>query len=337
MREHRRDHQVFLHWLAGSLLLWWLVPSAVAAPTLAGCPIFPPNNAWNQPIDRLPVHARSAQWVASGGTNAPFHPDFGTLYEGAPIGIPYVVVPGDQPKVPIDFRYVDESDPGPYPIPPDAPIEGGADSGGDRHILVLDRDRCLLYETWRTYPQGSGWTAGGGAIFDLRSNALRPDGWTSADAAGLPILPGLVRYDEVQRGRIDHALRLTLPNTHDGYLWPARHRAGISDPDNLLPPMGARFRLKAAVDISRFSAANQVILRALKKYGAFLADNGGAWFVSGVHDMRWNDDELSELKSLRGGDFEVVDTSSMMADPDSGATLHPVSGKGMAGLWLLLD
>jgi hypothetical protein len=307
-----------------------------ASPTLAGCPVFPRNNVWNQPIDQLPVHPRSAQWVASGGANAPFHPDFGTVWDGAPIGIPFVVVPGTQPKVPISFDYADESDPGPYPIPPDAPIEGGPASDGDRHILVVDRDNCLLYETWSTYPRGNGWTAGGGAKFDLRSNALRPDTWTSADAAGLPILPGLVRYDEVQAGRIEHALRLTLPATHDGYLWPARHRAGVSDPGNLLAPMGARFRLKASVDISGYSAGNQVILRALKKYGAFLADNGSAWFLSGVHDMRWNDDKLSEMKRLHGSDFEVVDTSSMIADPDSGAVAHPILPRSLSPLWLLL-
>lgn len=322
--------------LTGLLLL--AANAVAAASALEGCPMLPASSIWNTPIDKLPVHARSATWISHNSPNNRLHPDFGTFWQGAPIGIPYIAVSGTQPRVPIRFDYADESDPGPYPIPADAPIEGGAGSSGDRHVLVLDRDRCLLYETWSSYPQPDGsWQAGSGAVFDLRSNALRPAGWTSADAAGLPILPGLVRYDEVGAGEIAHALRLTLPNTHQGYLWPARHAAGQTDTAQNLPPMGARFRLKASVDISGFSARNQVILRALKKYGAFLADNGSAWYLSGVHDSRWSDDELSRLGQLHGSDFEAVDQSSLQIAPDSGQAAGSSGARSAAPLFLLLE
>jgi hypothetical protein len=254
-----------------------------------------------------------------GGTTG-VHPDFGSgTWNGGPIGIPYTVVGGSQAKVGITFDYADESDPGPYPIPSDAAIEGGSQSTGDRHVLVLDRDNCILYETFSAYPQPDGsWQAGSGAIFNLRSNALRPRGWTSADAAGLPILPGLARYDEVASGEIRHALRFTAPQTRKEFIWPARHYASNLTAANY-PPMGQRFRLKAGFDISRFSAGVQVILRALKKYGMILADNGSSWYISGAPDSRWNNDSLvSELRQVTGSDFEAVVESSLMVGPDSG-------------------
>jgi len=288
------------------------VPPVVGDPllgplaSLEGLPLFPADNPWNRPVDALPVDPASDALIASIGADDPFHPDFGADLDGEPFGIPYVVVPGTQPLVPVAFDYADESDPGPYPIPPDAPIEGGPFSDGDRHILVVDRDRGLLYELYAAYPAGAGWHAGSGAIFDLRSNALRPAGWTSADAAGLPILPGLVRYDEaVERGEIPHALRFTVRRTRRAYVAPARHFAS-DDASPTLPPMGMRVRLKASFDLSGFPPTAQVILRALRRYGMILADNGSDWYVSGTPDPRWNDDELNELKRLRGADFEVV-------------------------------
>ena len=296
------------------------VTMAQTGPSLAGCPILPTDNVWNTPIDGLPNDPNSGAYIATIGVDRGVHPDFGSgLWEGAPIGIPYNIVPGTQPKVKITFDYDDESDPGPYPLPPGAEIEGGYNSDGDRHILVIDEDHCILYETWSTYPQPDGsWQAGSGAIFDLRSNALRPSGWTSADAAGLPILPGLVRYDEVASGEIRHAIRVTVPKTRKEFIWPARHYASNLTGLNY-PPMGQRFRLKADFDISGFSPTVQVILTALKRYGMILADNGSAWFISGVPDSRWNNDVLvGELAQVKGSDFEAVDESSLMIHPDSG-------------------
>ena len=292
---------------------------AQGTPTIAGCPIFPADNVWNTPIDHLPVDSNSSVYITSIGATTGIHPDFGTIWGGAPIGITYNIVPGTQPKVSITFDYADESDPGPYPIPPGAEIEGGYASSGDRHILVLDKDNCILYETFYTWPQMDGsWQAGSGAVYDLHSNALRPRGWTSADAAGLPILPGIVRYDEVAAGEITHALRFTIQHTRKAFIWPARHYASSLTSTNY-PPMGQRFRLKASFDISGFSAEVQVILRALKKYGMILADNGSNWYISGVPDSRWNDDTLvGELRLVKGSDFEAVDESSLMVHPDSG-------------------
>jgi hypothetical protein len=219
------------------------------------------------------------------------------------------------------FDYEDESDPGPYPIPPDAPIEGGSDCDGDRHILIVDRDNCRLYEIYSAYPETDGsWSAGSGAIFDLTSNLLRPDTWTSADAAGLPILPGLVRYEEVASGEIKHAIRFTAPETRRAYVWPARHYAS-SRTDTRYPPMGQRFRLKSPFNDSGFSPEVRVILDALKRYGMILADNGGSWFISGVPDERWDNDVLREIRQVHGSDFEAVDVSSLMVDPDSGQAL----------------
>jgi hypothetical protein len=301
-----------------------------SSPQIAGCPSLPADNIWNAPVDGLPRHPASDTFVATIGARG-VHPDFGTVYEGAPIGIPFVTVPGTQPRVPVSFDYDDESDPGPYPIPPDAPVEGGVASDGDRHVLVVDRDNCILYELFYAFRNADGsWRAGSGAIFDLRSNALRPRGWTSADAAGLPILPGLVRYDEVAAGEIAHALRFTAPQTHDSFVWPARHLAS-SLAGAQYPPMGLRMRLRAGFDVSSFSPPVQVILRALKRYGMILADNGSAWFVSGVPDPRWDDDMLvGELARVKGSDFEAVDTSSLMLDPESGAAKQALGGNPAA-------
>ncbi len=282
------------------------------------CALFPDNSFWRADVSALPVHARSAAWVSSVGASRGAHADFGSgLWDGGPIGIPYDVVTGTQPRVPISFDYADESDPGPYPIPPNAQIEGGPSSTGDRHVLVVDKDACRLYETWSTYPDGrGGWTAGSGAVFDLKSNATRPAGWTSADAAGLPILPGLVRYDEVANGTVDHAIRITVPRTSKASLWPARHQAG-STTDANVPPMGAWFRVKAGVDENRFDPAVRPIIRALKHYGGIVADNGSGWYLSGVPDARWSNDALATLGRLVGTDWEAVDTTSLVVDPNS--------------------
>ncbi|TAL70774.1 MAG: T9SS type A sorting domain-containing protein [Bacteroidetes bacterium] len=283
------------------------------------CTFFPPDNIWNSPIDELPMDANSNAYIQTIGTTKGLHPDFGSgEWNSAPIGIPYVLVPGNQPKVTLSFQWPDECDPGPYPIPPNPPIEGGVNSTGDRHILIVDTGNCILYEIYSAYPNGDGtWRAGSGAVFDLNSNNLRPDTWTSADAAGLPILPGLVRFDEVATGEINHAIRFTCPQTRRDYVWPARHYAS-SLTDMKYPPMGQRFRLKSSVDISGYPADVRVILRAMKKYGIILADNGSAWFISGVPDERWNNDSLNEIKKINGSDFEAVDCSSLMIDANSG-------------------
>lgn len=278
--------------------------------------IFPPDNPWNTDISKLPVHPNSADYITSIGLDKPLHPDFGTVWNGAPSGIPYVVVSGDQPKVPVEFEYADESDAGPYPIPPDAPIEGGPNAAqdSDRHVLVIDYHHKKLYELFHAFPAGRGWRAGSGAIFDLASNNLRPAGWTSADAAGLPIFPGLVRYDEVvEQGEIRHALRFTCRRTQRGYIAPATHWASSSR-DRKLPPMGLRVRLHADFDIAGFPKNVQVILTALKKYGMFVADNGGDWFISGAPNPRWNDEELHAIKRVKGREFEAVDTGLLVSE-----------------------
>jgi hypothetical protein len=299
---------------------------ASGGPKIGDCEVFPSNNIWNVPVDHLPIDPRSDSYINTIGRSVHLHPDFGSgLWPpdtGGPIGIPFVEVPSNQPRVPISFQYSDESDPGPYPIPPDAPIEGGPQSDGDRHVLVLDSDECLLYEVFYAFPQngGSSWAAGSGAVFDLGSNALRPSGWTSADAAGLPILPGLVRYDEVASGEIKHAIRFTAPQTRRAWVWPARHYASNLTGEQY-PPMGQRFRLRSDFDLSPFDPQIQVILRALKQYGMILADNGSPWFISGVPDERWDDEILSQLRSVKGKDFEAVDASSLMLNPDSAAAV----------------
>jgi hypothetical protein len=277
------------------------------------CQVFPPDSHWNVRVDSLPVASDSAALVRSIGLDRPVHPDFGAgLYEGRPIGIPYTTVSRRQRRVRVSFDYADESDRGRYPIPRRAPIEGGRNSDGDRHVIVVDRDRCRLYELFAAHPQEGGrrWRAGSGAVWSLRSNRLRPRGWTSADAAGLPILPGLARYEEVRRGAIDHALRFTAQRTRRAYVYPARHFASSdSDPD--LPPMGARVRLRAGFDTSGFPRQARIVLTALKRYGMILADNGSPWFISGAPSSGWNNEDLHELRRVRGADFEVVDTSSL--------------------------
>ena len=291
------------------------LPDLGANASLHGHRVFPADNPWNQDISSSPVDANSGNLIASIGLQTGLHPDFGTTWAGAPNGIPYVVVSGTQARVPITFTaYGSESDPGPYPVPAAAPIEGGPNGTGDRHVIVLDRDNWKLYELFSAFPVagGAGWRAAGGAVFDLNSNALRPAGWTSADAAGLPIFPGLVRYDEVhERKEIAHALRFTAQTTRRAYVHPARHFASNNTSPNL-PPMGMRVRLKASFDISRFPPAAQVILRALKKYGMILADNGSNWYISGAPDPRWDDDELSTLSGVRGSDFEVVQMGTIV-------------------------
>ncbi len=302
-----------------ALVPFAFVADAFASPSVAGCLVFPADNVWNTPVDTLPVDANSQNYITTIGANSGLHADFGSgLWNGGPIGIPYTVVDGTQPKVVIAFGYADESDPGPYPIPPDAPIEGGPQSTGDRHVLVVDKDHCILYELYSAYPQADGtWQAGSGAIFNLSSNALRPSTWTSADAAGLSILPGLVRYDEVVAGEIKHAVRFTVPQTRNAFMWPARHQAS-SLTGQQYPPMGQRFRLKANFDMSGFSKDTQVILTALKKYGMILADNGSSWYISGAPDPGWNNDVLHELGRVTGSSFEAIDESSLIINSDSG-------------------
>jgi hypothetical protein len=294
------------------------------------CPLFPSNNPWNQRVDRLPVAKSSAALIAAIGLDAPVHPDFGSgLYNGAPIGIPYTIVSRQTRRVPVSFQYASESDGHRYPLPPHVAIEGGPNSTGDRHVIVVDRDSCRDYELFAAYPHDGGrrWTAGSGAIFNLRSNRLRPATFTSADAAGLPIL---ARYDEVPRGAISHALRFTAPCTAAAYVYPARHFAPsciacARHPASLertaressdcsgrsRPPMGLRVRLRANVDISRLPHQARIVARALKRYGMILADNGSPWFISGAPDRHWNNAALHLLDHLTGKDFEVVNTRSL--------------------------
>jgi len=286
--------------------------------SLGGILPFPEDNAWNQPIDDLPVDPMSDLLIKTMGMNKNCHPDFGAgIWNGAPIGIPYVVVSGDQTPVPIRYTaYGEESDPGPYPIPTNAPIEGDPNVDGDRHVIVVDRDNWKLYELFRAFPVAAGhlWKAESGAIFDMKEHPSRPVGWTSADAAGLPIFPGLVRYEEVvEQKEIRHALRFTVSKTRRAYVPPATHFASRSS-DMKLPPMGMRVRLKKDFDITPFPEEVQVILKALKKYGMILADNGSDWFVSGSPDPRWNDDNLHTLKKVKGKDFEVILMEEIVAD-----------------------
>jgi hypothetical protein len=287
--------------------------AAPAGPTVGGCAVFPASNVWNQRVDKLPVAKDSATLIRSIGLDSPVHPDFGSgLYDGQKIGIPYVVVSGKTtPKSRVAFDYADESDKGPYPIPSSVPIEGDPrPDDGDRHALIVDKDTCTLYELYGLHKQRGGWAAGSGAIWQLGSNALRPAGWTSADAAGLPILPGLARYDEVAAGAIDHALRFTASRTRNTYIYPARHEASSSS-DPSLPPMGLRVRLKASFNISGFPPQARVVLEALKLYGMILADNGSPWYISGAPSPGWSNDQLHDLGRVNGSDFEVVDTSRL--------------------------
>ena len=305
-----------------------------ADPTVGGCPIFPANNIWNVSVNTMPVHANSATFVATIGATARTHMDFGSgLYEGRPIGIPFVTVSGSQPKVPITFAYVGESDPGPYPLPPDVPIEGGVlFPDGDRHALVIDTSACKLYEVYRAFQVSANvWQGDSGSVFDLNSHTLRPDTWTSADAAGLPIFPGLLRYDEVNSGEITHALRFTVPQTRNTYVWPARHQASPLT-DAIYPPMGQRFRLRANYPETKtppFAPHALTIIRALKKYGMMLADNGSRWYISGAPDDRWDNDVLHQLDVIVGSDYEAVDVSSLQMSANSGqAAVGPFSVSG---------
>lgn len=308
-------------WATARWVILVLLLGSATTPVLAGAPeidgvsLFPDSSIWNTPVAGLPVAVDSSTFVATIGADRALRADFGSgTWDGGPIGIPFVTVSGAQPKVPVSFEYADESDPGPYPIPHGVPREWGS----DHHVIVVDRDNRLLYEVFDAEEQTDGsWHAGSGAVFDLRSNALRPASWTSADAAGLPILPGLVRYDEVASGTITHAIRFTAPETRRAWVWPARHYASHLT-DSRFPPMGQRFRLRADYDLSRFSPSARVILQALKTYGMILADNGSSWFLSGAPDPRWNDDDLRELRQVPGTAFEAVDVSSLMLDPNSG-------------------
>jgi hypothetical protein len=291
-----------------------LIGAAVAGghpvPGAPKCPVFPADNPWNQRVDKLPVASNSAAIVDSIGRDTGLHADFGSgLYQGRPIGIPYEVVGRHTRRVPFKFQYADESDRARYPVGAHPPIEGGASSDGDRHVLMIDRDSCKLYEVSGAYPHDGGrrWTGWSGAIWSLRSNKVRPRLWTSADAAGLPIFPGLARYDEVKRGAIDHALRFTVERTRRAFVYPARHYASTdTDPD--LPAMGQRLRLKASFDTSGYPRQARIVLEALKKYGMLVADNGSDWYISGAPDRHWSNDDLHSLGRVTGSDFEVVDT-----------------------------
>ncbi len=277
-----------------------------------GCPVFPADNPWHENVSKLPVSPLSNAYIAAIGAGIDLHPDFGS---NLTYGIPYAVVPASQPKVAIHFTaYGSQSDKGPYPIPAGAPVEGGSGSTGDRHVLVLQSGACRLYELYSAHPNADGsWNAASGAVFNLRSNHLRPNGWTSADAAGLPIFAGLIRYDEIQRGYINHAIRFTAPQTQAGFIHPATHFASSStNPD--LPPMGLRLRLKASFDISRFPRVARIILRAMKTYGLILADNGSPWYFQGATDPRWNDNALDSLKTVPGSAFQVVQTGPILHD-----------------------
>src|SRR5256714_3735762 len=296
------------------------IPAQAAPVPGTTCQVFPSDNVWNTDISNLPVHPRSAQWLSSmaaGTTN--LHPDFG----GPPYGCPFNVVDNTHPTVNVSFRYASESDPGPYPVGSDTSIENVS----DRHALIINKNTCTLYELFALAGSGSTWTAGSGAIFPLGSNALRPLGWTSADAAGLPIFPGLVRWDEVQAGAITHAIRFTAQQSDQSFLWPARHQAGTAANPSL-PPMGARFRLKAGYDISHFSSQTQVILRAMQHYRLILADNGSNWFFSGTEDAAWPDSLLSELKTIPAAQFDAIDESSLMLDANSAAARVCDAGAG---------
>ncbi len=292
--------------------------SHAQAPTVGNCTVLPANNIWNTPIDSLPVSPDSSTYVNTIGAAAGVHADFGSgLWDGEPIGLPFITVPGTETKYPASFTYAGESDPGPYAVPLDAPIQGGSASTGDRHVISIDVDHCILYEMYAAYPRAASWQAGSGAIYDLLSNDLRVATWTSADAAGLPLFPGLVRYDEIVAGEIRHALEFTVSQTQRAYVWPARHYAS-SLTGAQYPPMGVRFRLRANFDISGYSPVNQIILRALKKYGMMIIDNGAPWFLSGAPDARWDNSDLHNLGRIHGSDFEAVDVSGLMISADSG-------------------
>jgi hypothetical protein len=295
--------------------------SAVSAQAAKPCTIFPADNIWKAKVTKLPVDKRSAAYVKSIGSTKKLHADFGSgTYEGAPFGMPITTVKAGTAKVHVKFHYSSQSDKGPYPLTPKARIEGGSKSTGDRHVILLDTSACKAYELYDAHRSGTNtWSAGSGAVFNLRSDKLRPKGWTSADAAGLAILPGLVRYSEIQKGKINHAIRITVPTTRDTYVWPARHEASSST-SLKLPPMGQRFRLKASIDISKLPKQARIVAQALKTYGAIVADNGSSWYLGGTQDSRWSNDALHALGTLPGSDFQAVDVSSLEISSSSGAT-----------------
>ena len=292
-------------------------PSSQAALPKSKCALFPANNVWHSDISRLPVNKRSSAWLSSSNAKSRrLHPDFGPSDTSVPYGIPYEETPANRSKVSVTFNYADESDKGPYPFASTTPIEGGQSASGDRHGLMVDPS-CRLYELYDAhYKSGGGSTAGSGAIWNLKTNALRPSGWTSADAAGLPILPGLLRLDEVKAGKVDHAVRFTVAKTDKSFVWPARHQAGSSSNRNL-PPMGARFRLKASYSLSGLRPDTQVILKAFKKYGLILADNGSDWYFGGTSEKGWPTPLLDQLKQVPASAFEAVDASSLMVSANS--------------------
>ena len=279
------------------------------------CPMFPADNYWHADVTRLKVHPRSAAWKSHMSPTRRLHPDFGPS-GGVPYGIPITVVAGTHAKVPVTFEYAAESDRVRYPLGADSKIEGGPRSTGDRHVIMVDAATCRLYETFATRKVGTRWYAGSGATWYLKTNAVRPRGWTSADAAGLPILPGLLRYDEVRAGYVDHAIRFTTNVTDRRYIWPARHQAG-SVTDANYPPMGARFRLKASFPITSYRADTRVVLQAMKRHGLVLADNGSPWYFQGTQDTRWPTGLLDQLKSIPSSAFEAVDTAPLIVNPDS--------------------
>ena len=294
-----------------AVLLTGSSAQALRLPAAPHCRVFPVDNPWNQRVDTLPVSANSARLISWIGLDAPVHADFGSgKWDGGPIGIPFDVVSRRTHRSHVSFDYAAESDRVRYPIPRHVHIEGGTHATGDRHAILVDKSSCRLYELYDLRHTRHGWTAGSGAMWSLRSNHLRPAGWTSADAAGLPIFPGLARWDEDKRGVIDHALRFTAPETRRAYVYPARHFASNST-DAALPPMGLRVRLKASVDVASFPRQARVVLTALQRYGMILADNGSPWYISGAPNPHWSNDALHTLGRLTGADFEVVDTSSL--------------------------
>jgi hypothetical protein len=308
MQLHRRSLVLAVTGVIVALSAPALAKAPAAAPHEGSCPIYPASNPLNQDISHAPVDPNSAQYIDSIGAQIHLHADFGTPPS---YGIPYTVVGPRQPRVPIHFtEYGAESNRGPYPVPPKAPVEGAGEAG-DRHVLVLQEGTCRLYELYNAQRAGSGWDAGSGAVFDLRSNALRPEGWTSADAAGLPIFPLLVRYPEVRAGQIDHALRVTVQRTQRGYIHPATHFASESS-DPSLPPMGLRLRLKASFSLGGYHGEALVILRALKRYGLIVADNGSSWYITGAPDPRWSNEDLDQLKRVPGSAFEAVRTGTIL-------------------------
>lgn len=277
-----------------------------------GCPTFPASNWWHRDISRLPVHRLSAKWLAHMSTGNRLHPDFGPSYgDGPNYGIPITVVKSTHAKVAVRFQYADESDKVRYPLGPDTRIEGGRNSSGDKHAIIVDQGTCRLYETWNTRQVNGSWRAGSGATWSLRSNKLRPDGWTSADAAGLPILPGLLRWNEVAAGKVDHAIRFTTDVTSNRHLWPARHHAGSTNSINV-PPMGARFRLKASYDASRLGPHARTVVAAMKKYGLVLADNGSPWYFQGEQNAQWPERLIEDLKKIPASQFVAVNTASLV-------------------------